>query len=551
MSSIHKLCLCLIPTLFIGCGDSSDDTSTDQSSTGGAAVSTDTIPAVVPDEERGFETPAIAFHALTKARTDKDFAVYVGAMPNSSQQAIAGGTIFGLGMMAAFDESLRDDVTAILDKHGMSDPNSLSKPPSGITKHSTRIEQLGAMGAVFHNPAAFIVDARNFISQQSGGKNDSDVGSGELGPVTIDGETATAQVKHRRGRKTIKFRRTATGWLVHLTDDQFSTNSGKTVSGSGKLDQFGMRDRNPAELPPVEPITVAEVQNAWKVSVDYQEQPAITALQDITQKCGLTIYDQPDFADTLKQNVTVKLEDASPLEVIEAVCSQVELHPRYKAGAMALNKGPRTLPIVFAGPFLIEATETQELVPNAFGKIKFQCFAASLPAAVSSRLAGRYVQTALDPKKLTFEIPELKGGDGSALESRFRSFFPANASKSSVQARGEVDVVQLLRSVENIAEFDGSISWSFPQKIEAVLIEQLEKDATTKAGDATITITSVNVSDRSSSIGLKLVGLTHNDLLVVARDGSGAVCKKNVRVRILKQRPPHGHCFGSERDRDT
>ena len=72
-----------------------------------------------------------------------------------------------------------------------------------------------------------------------------------------------------------------------------------------------------------------DVQNAWKVSVDYQQQSAKSALEDITQKCGITIFDQPDFADTLAQKVTVTLKDVSPVEIIEAICAAVDFHPRY------------------------------------------------------------------------------------------------------------------------------------------------------------------------------------------------------------------------------
>jgi hypothetical protein len=401
-------------------------------------------------------------------------------------------------------------------------------PPPGITDDSTQIERMAAMGSLFENPVAFVVEAKTFIEQQpntnSSSNSSSNEATGELGEITVDGDSASATVSHRRGRQRIEFRRTAAGWLVQLTNDQFEMNSGTTASGSGMKDRFSMRDRNPPDLLPVEPITLDEVQNSWKVSVDYQQQSAMSALQDITQKCGLTIFDQPKFAETLAQGVTVTLNDVSPVEVIEAVCSAVDLHPRYKAGAMALNEGPRTLPMVFAGPLIIEATQTQELIPNAFGRIQFQAFAAGLPAAVTSRFNGLYVQRDVDQQKATFAIPDLKGGDGSSLDTKFRSFFPVRASKSSVQISGEVEVAQLLRAVTNIAEFDGSISWPFPQKMEAAVLENLEKDATVSVGKAKVTVDRSTLNSASSSVGLSLKGITHKDLLVTAYDSTGAAC---------------------------
>ena len=222
-------------------------------------------------------------------------------------------------------------------------------------------------------------------------------------------------------------------------------------------------------------MTADEFQTAWRVSADYQDHTAISALEDVAEKCGLTIYDQTKFADTLKQNVTVKLEDVSPLEVIEAICSQVNLHPRYRAGQIALTEGPRTLPVAFAGPFLIEVTQTHEYVPNAFAKVSFQCFAAGLPTAATSRLVGLYAGSDEAPDKITFQVPSLKGSDGSELNSKLRGFFPAEASKSTVEFGSVVEAVNLLRAVTSIAEFDGSISWSFPTKLQTVAVKSLEK----------------------------------------------------------------------------
>lgn len=529
---LRSTLLLSVVSLLIGCGDSGDgaapNTSTEQNATAETSLGgqeSEPPPPIVPDEERGFESPEAAYAACEKARKEDDFSTYTGSLTLASQKALAGGTIFGLGMMGALDESLKDAVTALFKKHGLDEQNAMGSRPAGITADSTRIEQMAAMGSFFDNPAAFIVDARNFIAKQPNSNSSSTQETGEIGEIIVDGDSAAATIRHRRGRKRIEFRRTVAGWLVHLTNDHFETANGKTVSGSGKSDRFAMRDRNPVQLAPVEPITMDEVQNSWKVSVDYQKQSAKSALEDITQKCGLTIFDQPDFVDTLAQEVTVSLKDVSPVEIIEAICSAVELHPRYKAGAMAVSKGPRTLPIAFAGPFVIEATETQELVPNAYGKIKFQAFAAGLPEAIASRLNGVYIQDSDDAQKATLAISALKGADGSNLDSRFRSFFPARASKSSVQIAGEVDVAGLLRAVTSIAEFDGNISWSFPQKMETVVLDILEKDATASVGDVTLTITRLNLSSQSSSITFDLEGATHKDLLITAYDSTGATCQ--------------------------
>lgn len=526
MQLLRNLVFCLVATLLSGCGDSHESpdpgkTSVDSALTASAnAPDSAQIPKIVPDEERGFETPEAAWQATIDAKQKNDPAAHMAAHTVWSQTAVAGGMIFGLGMMGALDEGLREDVTAIFARHGLSDQNSLQKPPPGITEESSRIEQMHAMGSVFPNPAAFVIDATTFIDAQPN-SNSRSKPPGELGEVTIDGNVASADLRYRRGRKRVEFRKTSGGWLVQLTNDHFESFSGKTVSGSGKVDRFGMRDRDLPPLPPVEATTLDAIQTAWQISVDYQNLPAIEALRDVTRKCGLSIFDQPQLADTLNQTVNVTMSDVSSVQVIEEICTQVKLHPRYKAGAVAFSRGPRALPITFAGPFIVEATETQELVPSAFGKVKFQCFAAALPTEVTSRLSGLYVQTTDDVGKCTLHIPQLHGIDDSELPTKFRSFFPIRASNSTVQIAGEVDVANLLQAVTEIAEFDGRLSWSFPREIETVVLKQIEADVTKTAGDATLSVTQANVSARSTSLSLTLDGVTHKELLVSAIDSTG------------------------------
>ena len=526
MTSLQKLLLCLLPLAVLGCGkaDQKPETAGSASQTSVERISAEPVDfgPVVPDDQRGFETPESAYTAIAKAADDRDNKALVAAFTVDSQQAIAGQMMFALMFAGAFDESQQENAKALLARHGLTEETNLEQSAARIAEDATQLQRMQALGSLFQNPAAFATEVFDFFDRLPNASGKFDLVSGELHDVKIEGDTATAVVKHRRGRKPIAFRRSKAGWLLELTEDQFSTSDGLTVSGSGKVDEFGMSfDEQPESLAPVTAITADELQRTWKVSVDYQKQAAGAALQDITQKCGLTIFDQPEFAEALQQTVSVKLQDVSPLEVIEAVCSQVKLHPRYKAGKMAFSERPRALPVAFAGPFLIEATKIHEYVPNAFAEVHFQCFAAGLPAAATSRLNGLYVRGEEDENAITFQLPQWKGSDGSALECQQQGFFPAKASKSSVEFRSTVDTAKLLQAVESIADFEGSISWSFPTKIESAKIDKLEKGTTVGLGDATITVDNVNLQDQFSSVSLQLTGVGHKSLSVVAFDASG------------------------------
>ena len=115
-------------------------------------------------------------------------------------------------MMGAFDENRKDAVMTLFKKHGLEEQNAMSNTPAGITDDSTRLETMTAMGSYFDNPAAFVVDARNFIANQPNGNISSSEDNGELGEIAVDGDSAVATIRHRRGRKQIEFRRTAAGW---------------------------------------------------------------------------------------------------------------------------------------------------------------------------------------------------------------------------------------------------------------------------------------------------------------------------------------------------
>lgn len=121
MSSLLRSTLLLsVASLLIGCGDSNQGAGPEPGATKAvqtdakSGVSSEPIPPVVPDEERGFETPEAAFAAYATAKKSDDYATYMNSITVESQKAIAGGTIFGLGIMGAFDETLKDPVMALL-----------------------------------------------------------------------------------------------------------------------------------------------------------------------------------------------------------------------------------------------------------------------------------------------------------------------------------------------------------------------------------------------------------------------------------------------------
>lgn len=540
---LNKICcLCVCLTLF-GCERKGDPASNvmDPDQISQAPADTDppsaaSLPSGTPDEERGFESPESAFQAMSDAENGDRTETYLDTLTSESQTAVAGRMVMTLGFFGAMNEDSRDEIKALFRRHGLKE-EPLRTPPPGISASSTQMERMQALGKTLTSPYAFMIEARDYLTRRPDAHQSGLIKDGRLDKVTAEGDTASAVVKYRRGRKSIGFRRGPAGWLVHFTDAQFAPFSGKTVSGSGHMDRFAMFLRKPEQPSSGLQVSPEDVNSSWKVSVDYQKVTAASALQDITQKAGLQIYEQPELKESLQREVSVTLSEVSSLQVIEAICAAVELHPRYKAGALALNKGPRELPAVFSGPFLIEATSMDEFVPNAFGRLKLHCFAAGLPESVAGQLVNKYPSTAPDELKLVFAVPQMKSGSGALLDSTVRSVFPVKGSMTTIAFEMSVEIAGLLRSITEIGAFEGSVSWSYPAEVVPAAFDELKVGAEFRSGDVGITVAGLETAP-NWSLDLDLEGMTHTDLAVTAKSADGTNLSRTY-VRGYKRSAGH------------
>jgi len=161
-----------------------------------------------PDAAAVYETPQAAFDAFKKATKDDDWKVAAALMSPESQSMIAAGFTIGASFMTMADEEKGKELKKLLAKHGV-DLEAEPEPgdePAGPEALTAPIKDL----------PAFIGEIVAWMDKQKDGADKGFPEMGELGEVSVDGESATASVSTERGPQPIEFRRVNGSWLIHL-----------------------------------------------------------------------------------------------------------------------------------------------------------------------------------------------------------------------------------------------------------------------------------------------------------------------------------------------
>jgi hypothetical protein len=117
----------------------------------------------------------------------------------------------------------------------------------------------------------------------------------------------------------------------------------------------------------------------WRTDCEARDEPARDVLRRLL---GVNLVESfPGVKEAVGKRVSVNLKGKSRLEVVEEVCRLAGVLPRYQAGVVLLEAGPRPKPVAFAGPFLLEVGGVEEFPEYARGTLTLHCFAAGLPPA--------------------------------------------------------------------------------------------------------------------------------------------------------------------------
>lgn len=166
------------------------------------------------DVDAQYETPEAVYEAASQAIDQKNYAQLSALMTDASQQMLAGGLIFGSSFMTMNDEVKDKQLKELLSRHNveldindaMADELANTDPEAMIQKLTEPIENL----------PQFIGELMTWMEKENEAAGRALPQLGELGEVTIDGDTAVAEVDSDQGNQPIEFRRVNDSWRIHL-----------------------------------------------------------------------------------------------------------------------------------------------------------------------------------------------------------------------------------------------------------------------------------------------------------------------------------------------
>ncbi|WP_145061519.1 hypothetical protein [Engelhardtia mirabilis] len=279
----------------------------------------------------------------------------------------------------------------------------------------------------------------------------------------------------------------------------------------GTLDEIA---RARADFEALAAVSEAEHDAAWRVDVAAAGRPAREVLIELLAGTGLEL-DAGSVSAALAAEVDLTLAGVSRPEAIERLAQELDLHPLWPettqlawfgdetpTPALSFARGPRPLPAVFAGPFLVEVSELIENSPQPTGRLTLTVRGLGLAPAVLA------FQTEMAE---VLAVDQVRSAAGEALVDEDVQ----HLSTPSVQGgyfvyAFEQDLTGLLSSVESIETVTGAVRLSLPSRIEAVAWQR--SDAEPRELEAG----TLSLSDWGETVSFELNGPGAQDLRVLS-----------------------------------
>ncbi|MEZ6059631.1 MAG: hypothetical protein R3C19_04650 [Planctomycetaceae bacterium] len=522
--------------MFAGCSEESpsppansagNGSSTGASTASEAASNADagSATSATPDAAAA-ATPEAAFESFRQALKNDDWESGARHLTDKSQAMMAFSMLMAGGMMGAFDPEKGKAVEELFRKHGV-DPSQepdIGSPDGGV------LSMPQMMTAGIGDKPKFIGEMTALMESDSeGGMSGSPV-DGELQNVQINGDAASGVVVHDGGEEPIEFVRVDGRWLIELPEPEMMASGGPgNMAMDGEFgsgwsdDDFSNWQWDNFEQPDLDPpgqIPVEEFDAAWQVSIDESAVPAGDLLRRLADELHLEWVEPKEELPQLRELVSVSISGVSRLQAIEQITEQVGLHPRYLMKKITVAAGPRESGVGFAGPFLVEVGEVEELIPAGAAQLTLRVHAHGLTEAAVSLLSSLQPQVdAEDSDWLTLHITEQTGTGGKSLKHPGHDGFGFSPSytETAIQWTVPVPLLNTTKSVADVEMVKGELSFVLPVEVETLTFESLEPGAKLTSGDASFEL----VSADGGSVEVEYRNADADRLSIVARDAAG------------------------------
>ncbi|HPF14121.1 MAG TPA: hypothetical protein PLJ12_07620 [Planctomycetota bacterium] len=215
----------------------------------------------------------------------------------------------------------------------------------------------------------------------------------------------------------------------------------------------------------VEVASEEAFQTSWQVPADLPTSTAAAMLRGLVEGCGLDCNFE-GVSPQVEQAIDLDVHGMSRVQAIETIAQAVGISPNYpettpweeSTPQMTFQKGPRTQPVTFAGPFVVEVRALTEAPPYTIGTLRMAAHALGLPDAVL---------TVNDSMREWVRVETVEGSQGQSFDARpdvQRLSQPRRAGELFT-LEWEVELTGLLQSVEAISLVAGQLSLQLPEEV--------------------------------------------------------------------------------------
>ncbi|WP_339745333.1 hypothetical protein [uncultured Rubinisphaera sp.] len=456
-------------------------------------------------------------------------------LTEESQASLCGVMIFMSSLTAAFDPESKEGFEALMKKHGAGpdaeSPFPGSAPPAAEGSPQNMMRMLGS---AIKNKPAFLEDLMAWMSESGGNFDLGKVTDAKLEELKIEGDKATAFVVNDDKRNPIEFQRLNERWKIHLPDELFNMEN---ATGDQAEMQFGeMQDfddfdfeyAEPDVIPPMEALTAEEYKKAWQVDASLDNQPAGELIKTMAEDCGFELFEAEKFSEAFSKPITLNLEGVSRLQVIESVCEQIGITPRYKLKLLGFKEGKRETPVAFSGPFLMLVESLKEYPPYAAGDLKLQLIVAGVPSTVIGKLQEVTDQSTEEGNlKSTWNIDAITGTGDTDLrikpesENSYSMMMPQVSLQHAI-IDSSISLGNLVRSVTQIESISTTFNYSIPTEILSLTFDKLEKGAVIEEGEIKLTLKQYQTNGgQDANVTVEFMGISNDKLTILAFDADG------------------------------